>query len=243
MSIDYQRTPDPTQTGYMRSRYAQRWSTPLDSLAVTMEAISDTNLMIDYFEEWLVMYEQLMVASILVFVDWAIRRGASYASTQLNRLSPDWQTGAGWTPADDQLRDELTEEIGSNITDFISDLNADLRGAITSGKPMEQIIIDVQKITGAGKTRAVSIAQTEIIHVFNETVRRRWKAWGVKKYRFWTSLDPKVCDEPKKLRDNTVVMGCESLHNKVYDIDDVVHLPPIHPWGRCTILPVIGEEG
>jgi len=195
--------------------------------------------MLNWLDDWLAEYEQMMLTSALVFINWAMQRGITYASTELNRLSPNYQTGDGWTPADDDLKNELVVEINGYITDLIADLGA-IRGIITSDKERPMMISEIKKVLSVAKNNVDSTTKTMIIDSFNEVARRRWKAWGVKKYMFWSSLDPVVCDKPKKLRDGTIAeRGCEGLHGTIWDIDDTVHRPTIHLKGRCTILPVI----
>jgi len=183
----------------------------LDSLAVTLSTLDDPIVMLNWLDDWLAEYEQMMLTSALVFINWAMQRGITYASTELNRLSPNYQTSAGWTPADDELRNELVEETNGYITEFISDLGTKLRGTLTSDKDRATMIGEIKDTLSVAKNNVDIISKTAIIDSFNEATRRRWKIWGVKKYRFWSSLDPVDCDNPKKLRD-----------------------------GRCTILPVIG---
>ena len=57
----------------------------------------------------------------------------------------------------------------------------------------------------------------------------RFKEMGVGYYKIITAHDGRVCDK------------CADLDGKIFPVDKAeigINYPPIHPNGRCTILPI-----
>ena len=78
--------------------------------------------------------------------------------------------------------------------------------------------------------RAVMLARTEIIrahHLANVTEMRNWGVEGVKVKAEWqTAGDSRVCEK------------CASLQGKVYTLDEIEGMLPLHPNCRCCALPL-----
>ena len=84
--------------------------------------------------------------------------------------------------------------------------------------------------------RAEIMARTEIIrahHVATIQEYRNWGLEGVQVQGEWaTAGDDRVCDE------------CAELHGKVFPLDEIESMIPVHPQCRCIALPVeVKEDG
>lgn len=210
------RTEDPTLNRYVADRLTRRFHGAITHVQGTAEANPGNQELLEELLAWLA---AMMTAELLKYLDLSIRRGVFYAVGEMNR-NPEFHVsssfGERW-PVDAELREEIMKENRAYINNVAGDIKA---GNYSQAK-----------------TRAEQIARTETMRGFNESARQRYQAFGVKRYRFHAHLN--CCKEPKKLRDGSIVEGgCEELHNQVFPIHDTIHLPPIHPLGRCAILPV-----
>ena len=74
------------------------------------------------------------------------------------------------------------------------------------------------------------LARTEITNASTWGRINQMRGEGRTKWKFYTSLDERVCPE------------CAPLHGKVFDIDDLEFKPPVHPNCRCTVLTTVGDS-
>jgi len=216
--MEVRRLEDPTGNRYIQDRITRRFH---DFIYVAEGRIETRRLyepeapINDILEE----LEILMLNELAIGIDISIMRGVFFAAREINRIPP-FHVAADpiekW-PADIELRNEIVEESRAYIDNVVEDMRA---GNVDQAM-----------------SRSELIARTETIRAFNEAARRRFIAYGITQYRFHANLG--ACTEPKRLADGTIVEGgCEQLHNQIFDVNDTVHRPPIHPLCRCTILPV-----
>lgn len=82
--------------------------------------------------------------------------------------------------------------------------------------------------------RAEMLARTEVIrahHVGMVQEFRNWGQVGVKVKAEWqTAEDGRVCEQ------------CRSLEGKIYTLDQIEGMIPLHPMCRCIALPTMPEE-
>jgi len=211
------RTEDPSGNRYVSNQLVDRWIRTINDTQATIEIQQEYGVEVD--EELLNALAVMMITEMISYIELSIRRGVSYAIRAINS-HPPFHVSMDWLerwPSDIELRDQIVEESRADINNVIADMQAG----------------DFDQ----ARTRATQIGRTKLMDAFNEASRQRYQAFGIKRYRFHAHLG--CCNEPKTLRDGTVVEGgCEELHNQTFPIEDTVHRPPIHPLGRCTILPV-----
>lgn len=160
---------------------------------------------------------------------------------ELRTMNPLYRMGDyTWLPIDTAKFNEFTKAHENDVKDMMHDFEVDIAETVQQGEDAglswQQIGDNLREVFKLTKQRANTIARTTIIHSYNETTRNRYELWGINEYIFHAHIG--ACTEPKTLSDGSIVKGgCMELHNKVFPITDTVHLPPIHPLGRCTILP------
>lgn len=238
-----QRTSDPTQTQYMREEWSNRAALSINQILGSLIALDSLEMLLMLVDDALDRFQTFFVESAGHYIDLSLDRGFIHAATEIN-LNPDYDAGAGHLPADEELRRQCLEEATKDIDGLTDSLRHQVADAIEvgteAGAPLDEIKDTISDALTIGKARVAAIAHTTIIKAYNEAARRRYVAFGVKKYRFWSSLDPKVCDQPKRLRDGSVAeRGCEGMHGTEWNVDDTAHCPPIHPICRCCILPIV----
>jgi len=91
--------------------------------------------------------------------------------------------------------------------------------------------------------RAQIMARTEIIRAHHHASVQEYRNWGVAgvkvEVEFRTAGDDRVCKQcaktaAKKLKD--------SLHTRIYTLDEIEDMIPVHPQCRCMALPVNPED-
>lgn len=81
--------------------------------------------------------------------------------------------------------------------------------------------------------RAAMIARTEVIrahHAATINEYRSWGAEGVNVQAEWSTAGFDVCEE------------CEELQGKIFSLDEIESMIPVHPNCRCLALPYLPEE-
>jgi len=231
-----ERPEDPTNTRYMADSYANSVTHQLDLIEGTLLAQEDAELMFGLSMTMLANFTDWWFGDLPFWTDWSVRIGIDDAVMRLNQLGPDFRASPDWLPIDSAFRDEALELQQGYITNLNGELIVRLRAHIQAGMSMEDLAIKLHEDFNFARNRANQIARTELLRHYNTTARRRYQSWGVNRYGFLAHAN--ACTEPKKLRDGSIVRGgCTELHGREFPIDDEVHCPPIHPLGRCTIVP------
>lgn len=81
--------------------------------------------------------------------------------------------------------------------------------------------------------RAEMLARTEMIRAYHLATIQEYRNWGV--------LGIKVLGEWKTAGDDRVCEECASLEGKVFTLDEIEPMIPVHPLCRCLALPYIEE--
>ena len=83
------------------------------------------------------------------------------------------------------------------------------------------------------QTRAIMLARTEIIRAFHLAAIQEYRNWGLEdvyvQAEWVTAGDDRVCER------------CASLQGKIFTLDEIEPLIPLHPYCRCIALPYIKE--
>lgn len=115
------------------------------------------------------------------------------------------------------LRDRtLTER--QKIFDIISE-------GITKGKAPDVVKSEFQNYFSMQGYQAERLARTETAYVQEKGIYDRYTTFGVKKVKWLLGSNP--CPV------------CAQFGGKVFDIDDLPYLIPVHPSCTCTIVPVL----
>jgi len=77
--------------------------------------------------------------------------------------------------------------------------------------------------------RAELLARTEIIRAHHVATIQEYRNWGV--------VEIKVKGEWKTAGDNRVCPECAHMDGKVFDLDTIEGMIPLHPLCRCIALP------
>ena len=83
------------------------------------------------------------------------------------------------------------------------------------------------------QTRATLLARTEIIRAHHLATIQEYRNWGLEgiivKGEWHTAGDDRVCDK------------CAALKGKIFTLDEIEPMIPLHPQCRCIALPYIKE--
>lgn len=85
-------------------------------------------------------------------------------------------------------------------------------------------------ILGPAKLRTQILARTEIVRAFHAAIVQEYRNWGVAgvwvQVEWATAADDRVCEE------------CQTLEGKVFDLDAIEGLIPLHAQCRCVAIPL-----
>lgn len=93
------------------------------------------------------------------------------------------------------------------------------------GTAKDTAIKQIMKSYDTGYNNAYRLVQTELARAQNAASVERYKESGVKKIRWVTAHDERVCPH------------CGAMEGKIFDIDKVPHI--MHPRCHCSVDPVI----
>ncbi len=110
-----------------------------------------------------------------------------------------------------------------------------LAEGIALGQHPSVIAMKITKtISTIGKTRATVLARTEVIRAHHLASIQTYRSYGV--------VGVKVNAEWSTAGDSRVCTLCGPLQGKIYTVDEVEPLIPLHPQCRCAALPTFEEK-
>ncbi len=122
----------------------------------------------------------------------------------------------------------LSDRIWNATGDMRRRLDEYLASAITRGTPVSQMAQELQQflLSGNGSYEAMRLAHTETTAAFHraDSAAAQLNPF-VETYNFMTAPQHKCCDE------------CDNVEaGSPYDKDDLLHLPPRHPFCVCRVF-------
>lgn len=108
-------------------------------------------------------------------------------------------------------------------------LNDILLTGLQQGKTAVEIAIMLHNRMGQGFNECHRLVRTETMHYLNDATLQRYKDADVKYVQILAARDERTCDI------------CGGYHEKVYPIEECIHVP-LHANCRCTIIPVTDEK-
>lgn len=108
--------------------------------------------------------------------------------------------------------------------------------AVLNGTGLENLGISKEFIADtiiSAKRRAKMLAHTEMMRAHHRST--------VQEYRNWIEMGIDVKAEWKTAGDNRVCDLCKALEGKIFSLDEIEDMIPLHPECRCISLPYIEE--
>ena len=123
-----------------------------------------------------------------------------------------------------------SERIWGNTSKLADQLYETVLSGLLNGKPLKKMVNELTETMEVGESAARRLVRTESAYYTNMAAVEGYKECGIKKYRYYAKLDLKVSNI------------CKGLDGKIFLISEAqagVNLPPMHPWCRSSIGPVI----
>lgn len=123
-----------------------------------------------------------------------------------------------------------SERIWGNTSKLTEQLYETVLSGLLNGKPLKKMINELTETMEVGESAARRLVKTEAAYYTNMAAVEGYKECGIEKYRYYAKLDLKVSNI------------CRELDGKIFPISEAktgVNLPPMHPWCRSSIGPVI----
>lgn len=101
---------------------------------------------------------------------------------------------------------------------------------VSRGLPKDEVVKQLMEDFQVGFNQSDRIVRTELTHVQNQACYNRYKEAGVEKFEFLAEIDSRTSEI------------CQEHDNKIYNMSQGavgVNIPPLHPYCRSTIIPVI----
>jgi len=123
-----------------------------------------------------------------------------------------------------------SERIWGNTSKLTEQLYETVLSGLLNGKPLKKMINELTETMEVGESAARRLVRTEAAYYTNMAAVEGYKECGIEKYRYYAKLDLKVSNI------------CRELDGKIFPINEAqtgINLPPMHPWCRSSIGPVI----
>lgn len=123
-----------------------------------------------------------------------------------------------------------SQRIWGNTAKLTEQLYETILSGFLNGKPLKKMINELTETMGVGESAARRLIKTESAYYTNMAAVEGYKECGIEKYRYFAKLDLKVSNI------------CKELDGKIFPMSEAqagVNLPPMHPWCRSSIGPVI----
>lgn len=149
------------------------------------------------------------------------------ANEAINRPVHADRVGLLYTRAFEELRG-ITEATGTAISRVLSE-------GLAQGRNPRAIARDLNaRVTAIGENRARIMARTEVVRAHHVATTNSYREAGLEtttvQAEWSTAGDDRVCSE------------CEALEGRVFSLDEIEGMIPLHPQCRCVALPVVDES-
>lgn len=114
----------------------------------------------------------------------------------------------------------LFEGIGKTLADSARKI---VVGGIAQGHAPVKVARQLRDSLGIGMNRAMTISRTEILTAFRDSSLASYRANGITRYMWLSTLSPRTC------------AACLALHGKVFNVDGPM---ATHPRCRCSLVAV-----
>jgi len=174
------------------------------------------------------------------FVEAGFKKGSARALTEWEKAGGDLPAAytlgplALRTPLTDQasmVKKRAKDAIEGDATKLQNRLNYNFGQALTSNATPTEAARGIRQAITTAKKEFERTAVTEVVRGFNIGNVSQMEALGVTEVR--------VVAEWKTAGDDRVCQACQSLEGKIFPIDVIRGLIPLHPRCRCAALPIL----
>lgn len=123
-----------------------------------------------------------------------------------------------------------SERIWGNSDKLANSLQDIMARAIATGQSPERTIYEVMERFGVARSNATRLVRTETNYFENKSELESYKELGIEEFQFLATLDERTSDI------------CRSMDHekfKVKEAEQGKNVPPLHPYCRSTIVPVV----
>jgi SPP1 gp7 family putative phage head morphogenesis protein len=131
--------------------------------------------------------------------------------------------------------DYFSTDIWRNKGRLVGSINKTIREGLTTGKSTQRMARELRYRTDNIYFNANRLIRTETNYILNESTRQSYLDFGVEKYQYLAEIDSKTSKVCKDLHE----AGEEIL---LSDAKIGTNYPPMHPFCRSTVIPVIGGD-
>lgn len=177
-----------------------------------------------------------------VYLQTSYQKGLAQAANELRsagvQVSPQWVGSAFYRPinaeAVGQIYTRSYEEL-QNVTEVMADQMRDvLATGLADGIGANELADLLSgRVDSIGRTRARTIARTEVISAHATATLSAYKEAGIEgvgvRAEWGTAGDDSVCPE------------CEDMEGQTFTMEEAEGMIPLHPNCRCAWLPVVSN--
>lgn len=118
------------------------------------------------------------------------------------------------------------ERVNEHSAKLYSRLDQIITDSIVSNIPEEEVVREVKKFFDQAFNEDKTLIDTEYSHIMAKSLEDKFKTNGVKQFRYVSMHDERTCS------------ACLSRDGLIFRVGDPLNTPPIHPNGRCFMLPI-----
>jgi SPP1 gp7 family putative phage head morphogenesis protein len=127
----------------------------------------------------------------------------------------------------------ITDDVGKEISRVLT------QGLAEGVGPDEMSRRLTDRVDKIGKTRATTLARTEVINAHADATLTRYERMGIEEVTGDAEAEEKDDVEFQTAGDSRVCPICQSLEGRTFSTEEARGIIPVHPRCRCAWLPVV----
>lgn len=127
-----------------------------------------------------------------------------------------------------------SDRIWNNTDKLVKSMSDTLFQSVYAGMKKDDFIAGLKRDFDVSFYQADRLIRTELAYAYNQGARDRYTDMGFTHYEFVAESNENTCSI------------CQELNGKIFKLSDAVvgeNFPVLHPNCRCTVIPVVNEEG
>lgn len=154
-------------------------------------------------------------------------KGASVSFNMVDNYMVDEVLKSNWSGS------HYSSRIYDDKKVLVKTMESEFKKAVIRGDSVEKIADKLSKRMNVSANASKRLIATELTAVNSRATKKRYSDLGVKRFEFEAFLDEKTTDE------------CRSLNGTIIEVRDGEigkNMPPLHPWCRSCVVPVIEND-
>lgn len=186
------------------------------------------------------------------FAEMEFQQGIRYAEREIAifrglPLDTGIKIGGGRSPKEIEVLNRIISnnliEIDKFTNDMATGASRAIREGLATGEGIRDIAKRIDEATEVGRTRAETIARTEVMYGINTSCRERMKSQGWARLERVESEDERTCTDFEFNVGGKIYRGCAAINGVIFTYEEAAQIDEqSHPNCRGTWIPAVPTD-